>query len=91
MDSLGRPPGDLSAAEALSELRIGNKYTSAAGSSGGYLTANVSLPDVGNKGVPLCDLWGDGGGRVVDNFVASKLLPDNDASARKAATGLKAF
>ena len=89
VDSLGRPPADLSHAEALRQLRIGPKYSGGAIGPGSYLSADVSLPAQGNIAVPLADLWGDGGDRVVDDFVKNQVHSHQDAMKGKAAIGLK--
>ena len=89
IESAGRPPDDLSVAEALSQLRIGPGYTCASG-PGSYLAADVSLPAVGNTPVPLAELWGPGGDRAVDDFVKSSLLKEADVLDRRGKSGLVA-
>eukprot|EP00973_Karenia_brevis_P067729 9422141-Karenia_brevis.AAC.1 len=90
VDALGRPPVDLSPAEALRQLRVGPRYPSFAGGPGSYLSAEVSLPSAGNGAVPLSELWGPGGVSEVDDFVKKNLLRREMVDDKKNECGLRA-
>ena len=80
---LGAPPGSLSPAEALSQLRVaGGAYNVEQSPLGSYDPALLSLPDVSSAPVPLADVWGEGGQSKVERFVQQSVLDPSEAAAR---------
>ncbi|MBM4023751.1 MAG: hypothetical protein FJ284_16205, partial [Planctomycetes bacterium] len=72
----GRPPFDLTPAEALRELRIAGPYAEDAPL--GPVTfdpAKISLPPEGNKPVSIDVLWGVGGPEFLERFSQHCLAP----------------
>ena len=79
----GRPPGDLTPAEALAALRLAGPYSDEAPlGPAAFDAAAVSLPEAGSAPVPLDILWGDGGQSFVERLCCSCLAPSTCALYR---------
>ena len=89
--TLGPPPRDLSGSEALQQLRAFDGYgeDQMPCSVRPYSPQLLSLPSCGNQAVPLEKLMGEEGCSLVDEFIRTRLLPQNEARRNVRASGLR--
>jgi hypothetical protein len=79
----GRPPNDLSPAEALRELRIAGPYEDECPLGPvAFNPDRVALRAEGTLPVPLDVLWGDGGTVFVERLTSSCLVPSTTAAVQ---------
>lgn len=92
LHELGPIPDGLDGPGALEMLRASGDYGSDQNpaSLGSYDPGKLSLPEAGNVPVPLDTLWGQNGCEFVGSFVNSITMPEKEARARVAASGVRA-
>ena len=88
---MGSPPCDLTGPGAVSQLRAFDGYgeDQCPASIATYVPELLSLPDKGNKSMPLAQLLGDDGGVIVSDFIRSRLLDENEALKNLRECGVK--
>jgi hypothetical protein len=89
--SAGRPPADLTPAEALRELRLAGPYQEDAPLGPVAFDPDlVSLPPAGSEPVPLEKLWGSEGAQFLERL-DSCLVPNSQALERLQSAPAVAF
>ena len=88
---LGAPPRGVSGPEALRALRVGgaSEYSQGSGARVSFDMSSVSLPQDDSDPASLETLWGDGGRKEVDDFVAQQIRPRAEAQDSLVELGLR--
>lgn len=88
---MGKPPSDLCGRGALSALQAAGGHTDdqPVGSLASFNPEAISLPQPGWEPIDLAVLWGDNGRAMVNEFVSTQVLPNEEACAKLEACGVK--
>ena len=88
---MGKPSSDLCGRGALSALQAARGYADdqLVGSLASFNPEAISLPQPGWKPISLAALWGDDGHSMVNEFVSTQVLPEEEACAKLEACGVK--
>jgi hypothetical protein len=85
---MGKPPVGMDPAGAFAELRGASVYEDPEATLVSFDPGLISLPEVGNKAVPLADLYGEGGPQFVSDFISSQVVSNVLASKHLGAAGI---
>ena len=87
--SMGKPPEDLTAEEALQAIQADSGYEGDALSLEPLDVGRLSLPGAGAQAVPLSVLLGVGGEERVREFVATKVVAKEEYGMKKAESSFR--
>ena len=89
---MGAPPVELSCSEALRQLRAFDGYSDndqVPCAAKSYSPSLLSLPEGGNRVLPVAGLIGEGGCEILDEFCRSRVLHEKEARSNLDRAGVR--
>ena len=89
---MGAPPVELSCSEALRQLRAFDGYSDndqVPCAVKSYSPSLLSLPEGGNRVLPVAGLMGEGGCEILDEFCRSRVLHEKEARSNLDRAGVR--